>query len=455
MRKSVAMDMCHGPLFWNIVKFTIPIILSSVLQLLFNAADLVIVGRFCGSDSVGAVGATSSLTSLFVNFFVGLSVGAGVTVAQGIGAKNEKKVHYAVHTAIPTALVSGAILTVLGIALSKQALIWMSTPEEQLPLAALYMKIYFAGIIAMLLYNFGAAILRAAGDTKRPLIYLSIAGVLNVILNCVFVIVFHMDVAGVALATTISQCVSAVLVMITLMRRNDACKLSLLKMRFDRIALTRILNIGLPAGFQSTLFSISNVLIQSSVNSFGNVVVAGCAAASSVEGFVWVIISAFGQTALNFSGQNYGAGEFKRIHKVLGYCLVLVFAVGLVAGGLVFLFAEPLLSIYISDSPEAIRYGAIKITMVGLPYFIGGLMEVTTGTIRGMGRSVVTMLVTVIGVCGLRVLWVYTVFQQIHTLECLYLSYPISWSITFLVQLALYFAICKRRDKKLKNTLVS
>lgn len=448
MKKAVAMDMCHGPLFWKIVKFTIPIILSSILQLLFNAADLVVVGRFCGSVSVGAVGATSSLTSLFVNFFVGLSVGAGVTVAQGIGAGDDKKVHYAVHTAIPVALVSGVILTIGGVLLSEQALIWMGTPAEQLPLSALYMKIYFFGIIAMLLYNFGAAILRAAGDTKRPLIYLSIAGVLNVILNCVFVIYFHLDVAGVALATTISQCVSAILVIIALRQRTDACKLSISKMRFDKIALGRILAIGLPAGFQSSLFSISNVLIQSSVNSFGNIAVSGCAAASSVEGFVWVIISAFGQTALNFTGQNYGAGQFKRIHKVLGYCLITVLAAGIIAGSLCYIFAEPLLSIYVTDSAEAIRYGFIKITYIGLFYFIGGMMEVTTGVIRGMGHSLITMLVTVLGVCGFRVLWIYTVFHQHHTLETLFVSYPISWTITFLVQISIYFIICFNRNKK-------
>ena len=448
MKKAVAMDMCHGPLFWKIVKFTIPIILSSILQLLFNAADLVVVGRFCGSVSVGAVGATSSLTSLFVNFFVGLSVGAGVTVAQGIGAGDDKKVHYAVHTAIPVALVSGVILTIGGVLLSEQALIWMGTPAEQLPLSALYMKIYFFGIIAMLLYNFGAAILRAAGDTKRPLIYLSIAGVLNVILNCVFVIYFHLDVAGVALATTISQCVSAILVIIALRQRTDACKLSISKMRFDKIALGRILAIGLPAGFQSSLFSISNVLIQSSVNSFGNIAVSGCAAASSVEGFVGVIISAFGQTALNFTGQNYGAGQFKRIHKVLGYCLITVLAAGIIAGSLCYIFAEPLLSIYVTDSAEAIRYGFIKITYIRLFYFIGGMMEVTTGVIRGMGHSLITMLVTVLGVCGFRVLWIYTVFHQHHTLETLFVSYPISWTITFLVQISIYFIICFNRNKK-------
>lgn len=449
MRKAVSMDMCHGPLFIKIIKYTIPIILSSVLQLFFNAADLIVVGRFCGSISVGAVGATSSLTNLFVNFFIGLSVGAGVTVAQGLGAKDEKKVHYAVHTAIPTAFVGGVVLTIVGILLSRPALVWMGTPAEQLELSALYMRIYFAGIIAMLLYNFGAAILRAAGDTQRPLIYLAIAGILNVILNFIFVVYFHLDVAGVALATTISQCVSAVLVIITLMRRTDACKFSLSKMHFDKIALIRILKIGMPAGLQSSLFSISNVLIQSSVNSFGEMAVSGAAAASSIESFVYVIINSFSQTALNFTGQNYGAGNYKRIHKILGYCLLSASVSGLVSGVAVYALAEPLLSIYLTDSPEAIAYGVLKMTYICLPYFLCGLMDITTGVIRGMGYSIVPMLVTVLGVCGLRVAWIYTVFQYYHTLECLYLSYTVSWILTAMVQFSIYLGICSARKRKI------
>ena len=449
MRKAVSMDMCHGPLFIKIIKYTIPIILSSVLQLFFNAADLIVVGRFCGSISVGAVGATSSLTNLFVNFFIGLSVGAGVTVAQGLGAKDEKKVHYAVHTAIPTAFVGGVVLTIVGILLSRPALVWMGTPAEQLELSALYMRIYFAGIIAMLLYNFGAAILRAAGDTQRPLIYLAIAGILNVILNFIFVVYFHLDVAGGALATTISQCVSAVLVIITLMRRTDACKFSLSKMHFDKIALIRILKIGMPAGLQSSLFSISNVLIQSSVNSFGEMAVSGAAAASSIESFVYVSINSFSQTALNFTGQNYGAGNYKRIHEILGYCLLSASVSGLVSGVAVYALAEPLLSIYLTDSPEAIAYGVLKMTYICLPYFLCGLMDITTGVIRGMGYSIVPMLVTVLGVCGLRVAWIYTVFQYYHTLECLYLSYTVSWILTAMVQFSIYLGICSARKRKI------
>lgn len=451
MKRNTSIDMCNGPLFGKIIKYTIPIILSSVLQLFFNAADLIVVGRFCGSTSVGAVGATSSLTNLFVTFFVGLSVGAGVTVAQGLGAKDEKKVHYAVHTAIPTALVGGVFLTIAGVLLSKTALIWMGTPAEQLELSALYMRIYFAGIIAMLLYNFGAAILRAAGDTQRPLIFLAIAGILNVILNYIFVVYFHLDVAGVALATTISQCVSAALVIITLMRRTDACKLSLSKMRFDKIALIRILKIGMPAGLQSSLFSISNVLIQSSVNSFGEMAVSGAAAASSIESFVYVIINSFSQTALNFTGQNFGAGNYKRIHKILGYCLLSATFSGLISGVTVYAFAEPLLSIYITDSPEAIAYGVLKMTYICLPYFLCGLMDVTTGVIRGMGYSVVPMLVTILGVCGLRIGWIYTVFQYYKTLECLYLSYTISWILTAIVQFSIYLLICSARKRKIKG----
>lgn len=451
MRKNTSIDMCNGPLFGKIIKYTVPIILSSILQLLFNAADLIVVGRFCGSTSVGAVGATSSLSNLFVTLFVGLSVGAGVTVAQGLGAKDDKKVHYAVHTAIPTALFGGVILTIFGVSFSKQALIWMETPSEQLELSALYMRIYFCGIIAMLLYNFGAAILRAAGDTRRPLIFLSIAGVLNVILNCIFVICFHLDVAGVALATTLSQCVSAALVIITLMRRTDSCKLMLSKMCFNKTALGRILKIGIPAGLQSSLFSISNVLIQSSVNSFGEMAVSGSAAASSIEGFVYVIINSFSQTALNFTGQNYGAGKYKRIHKILGYCMLSAVVSGLFSGVVTYAFARPLLSIYLKNSTEAIAYGMVKMTYICLLYFLCGLMDVTTSVIRGMGYSIVPMFVTVLGVCGVRVAWVYTVFQQYHTLECLYLSYTISWTLTAIVQFSLYLWICAARNRKFKG----
>ncbi|MBQ7936749.1 MAG: MATE family efflux transporter, partial [Clostridia bacterium] len=445
---AVAMDMCHGPLFWKIIKYTIPIMLSSILQLLFNAADLIVVGQFCGEISVAAVGATGSLTNLFVNFFIGLSVGAGVTVAQGIGSGDDRKVHDAVHTTIPIALVVGVFLTVFGMVFSKPALRLMGTPDEVIGLSALYMRIYFAGIIAMLLYNFGASILRAAGDTKSPLLFLALAGVLNVVLNCIFVICFHMDVAGVALATTISQCLSALLVILTLLRRKDACKLMVSHMRFYKGALLRILMLGVPAGTQSSLFSISNVIIQSSINSFGSIAMSGSAAAGNIEGFVFVILNAFYQTALNFTGQNYGAGQYKRINKVLGYCLICVAATGFTVGAVAFIFAKPLLSIYIPNAPQAIEYGVIRMTYVCLPYFLCGLMEVTTGVLRGMGRSIISMIISIFGVCGIRIVWIFTVFRFYRTFDCLFLSYPVTWAATFLIQISVYAVICMSRNHK-------
>lgn len=439
-------DMCQGPLFGNIVAYTIPVILTGILQLLFNATDLIVVGRLCGSVYVSAVGATTSLIHLIVNLFIGLSVGAGVAVAHAIGAGDQKMVHRTVHTAIPTALVSGVVLTVIGVLFSGEFLEWMGTPKEVLPLSTTYMRIYFAGITASMLYNFGAAILRAAGDTKSPLIYLTLSGVLNVILNIVFLTLFNMDVDGVALATTLSQVLSALLVLRALILRQDACRLKLKAMRFYKTPMLKLLCIGVPAGIQSSLFSVSNVIIQSSVNSFGAVVVAGNSAASTLEGFVYTIMNAFHQTALNFIGQNVGAKQYKRTKKILLICLGCVFVVGGVCGGLFYLLGRPLLSIFISDSARAIEYGLIRLSFICLPYFVCGLMDVTTGAIRGMGVSLTPMVITILGVCGFRIGWIYTVFQipAYHTLSCLYASYLISWIITFFVELVAFFVIYRR-----------
>ncbi len=318
-------DMLNGSLFKNVIAYTVPIILTGLLQLLFNAADLIIVGQFCGSLSVAAVGATGSITNLIVNLFIGLSVGAGVVVAQSIGAGNGQKTHRTIHTAIPTALVGGVVLTVIGIGFSEIFLRWMDTPENILPLSALYMKIYFAGIIFMMIYNFCSSILRAAGDTKSPLIFLTIAGVINVALNVIFVTTFDLNVVGVALATTISQGVSATLVLITLIKRTDSCKLYLSQMRFYKDEFIQLIKIGLPAGIQGSLFSISNVIIQSSINSFGDIAVAGNAAALNIEGFVYVTLNAFHQTTLNFTGQNIGANQYNT--NELKKSLLCVFAV--------------------------------------------------------------------------------------------------------------------------------
>ncbi len=446
-------SMTEGPLLSRIILYTIPIILTGILQLLFNAADLVVVGRYCGSVSVAAVGATGAIINLIVNMFIGLSVGAGVTVAHGLGSGRNEDVHKTVHTAIPTALVSGAVLTVIGIAGADTFLRWMDTPDDVLKLSASYMRIYFAGITASMLYNFGAAILRAAGDTKSPLLYLTSAGVINVILNIIFVRAFNMDVAGVALATTISQIISAILILLNLMRRNDSCRLSLRKLKFHKRQLKRIIQIGFPAGIQGSLFSISNVIIQSSVNSFGKVVMSGNAAAGNIEGFVYTTMNSFHQTALNFTGQNHGAGKLKRIKRITVICLLSVFTAGLTAGCLAYAFGRPLLSIYVTDSPEAIDYGMIRMAYICIPYFLCGLMDVATGLIRGLGYSVAPMIITVIGVCGMRIGWIYTVFrsEKYHTLQSLYLSYAISWSLTFLTELILFCVLYHKIVTRSKN----
>ena len=444
-------NLLEGPLLPNIITYTIPIILTSLLQLLFNAADLVVVGRFCGSVSVAAVGATGSITNLIVNLFIGLSVGAGVSVAHAYGERDAQAVHRTVHTAVITALVGGAVLTVVGVTFSETFLHMMGTPENVLKLSAVYMKIYFGGIVFSMIYNFCASILRAAGDTKSPLVFLSIAGVVNVVLNLIFVTAFHMNVAGVALATTISQAVSAVLVVLALMKRDDACRLDLRMVRFHKAQLIKMIKIGLPAGIQGALFSISNVLIQSSINSFGDIFMSGNAAASNIEGFAYVCINAFSQASVNFVGQNAGAKQYDRVRKTVLICLACVFVVGLGVGLLFYTFAEQLLSIYITDSAEAISYGVIRMAFICLTYFTCGMMDSLTGALRGRGASMVPMVICILGVCVFRVAWIYTIFQvpQFHTPECLYLSYPISWVITFVFEFVAFLMVYRRKVKAL------
>lgn len=444
--------MCRGPIFKGVIIYTVPIILTSILQLLFNAADLIVVGWFSGSDSVAAVGATGALTNLLVNLFIGLSVGAGVAVAQSLGAGDKKGTYEAVHTAIPVALIGGVILTVIGVAFSSTFLELMGTPADKLlPLASAYMRIYFCGITFSILYNFGSAILRAAGNTRSPLIFLTVAGVLNVILNIIFVALFKMDVAGVALATSISQGVSAVLVIRSLMKREDACRFEIRGMKIYTRAFARILKIGLPAGLQGTLFSISNVLIQSSINSFGSAHMSGSAAAGSLEGFCYVAMNAFHQTALNFCGQNYGAGNLKRVKKITWVCLLTVSVVGIVIGNLTYIFGDKLLGIYITDSPDAIRYGMERLKFMLIPYFLCGIMDTATGSMRGIGSSVIPMIITIIGVCVMRIVWIYTVFAmpQYHTFSGLFISYPISWLLTFAAVFTSYLIIMRKRERAL------
>lgn len=440
--------MLKGPLWSSLISYTIPIMLTGILQLLFNAADLVIVGRFSGSINVAAVSATGAITNLIVNLFIGLSVGAGVAVAHGLGGNQALEVHRTVHTALPTALVGGIVLTIVGVIFSEDLLRLMNTPENVLPLSALYMRIYFCGMTFNMVYNFCASILRAAGDTKSPLIFLTIAGVVNVILNVIFVVFLKMTVDGVALATTISQGISAVLVVIALMKRTDACRLYLRKLRFYKAPLLKMIRIGLPAGIQGSMFSISNVIIQSSVNSFNSdAIMSGNGAAANIEGFIYVLMNSFHQTAVNFIGQNMGAHQYDRIKKIFGICILYVSVAGLAAGSTVWYFGENLLGIYITDSQEAIMHGLVRFNYIALPYFICGLMDVSTGALRGLGASLTPMLISVLGVCGIRILWIYTIFQipQFHTPECLYLSYLISWVITFLCQTFAFISIYKKR----------
>lgn len=445
--KKYEIDMCNGPLLGKILIFYVPLMLSGILQLLFNAADIVVVGRFAGNEALAAVGSTGSLTNLIVNLFIGLSVGANVLVARFYGANQKDELREMVQTAIATSVISGVILVFVGFLVSRPALALMGTPENVISHSVLYMRIYFAGMPFMMAYNFGAAVLRAVGDTKRPLYYLFIAGIVNVVLNLLFVIVFSMGVAGVATATVISQAISAALVIRCLICTDSVYRLELKGIKIVPDKLAKMFQIGLPAGLQGALFSISNVLIQSSVNSFGSVAMAGNTAGSNIEGFVYTAMNAFHQSAISFCGQNYGAKKYKRVGKVLLICEILVIAVGLVLGNGAYLAGGTLLKLYSTDS-EVIAYGILRMRYICMTYFLCGMMDVMVGGLRGIGYSIMPMLVSLTGACLFRVIWIYTVFQQYRTLPCLYISYPISWALTFAVHLICFIIVYHRLLKK-------
>ena len=443
MKRTYEMDMCSGPILSKILAFALPLMLSGILQLLFNAADIVVVGRFAGSEALAAVGSTSSLINLIINMFIGLSIGANVVAARSYGARDAEAVSETVHTAVFSALVGGVILIFAGILLARPMLTLMGTPDDVIDQSALYMQIYFIGMPAFMLYNFGAAILRAIGDTKRPLYFLTLAGVVNVVFNLIFVIVFKMGVAGVALATIISQIISAALITLCLIKTEGPCHLDIKQLKFHKKSLMEMLRIGLPAGLQGTIFNISNVLIQSSVNSFGSLVMAGNTAASNIEGFVYTAMNAVYQTSLSFTSQNMGAKEFKRVDKVLVQCLLVVAVVGIVLGNGAYLFGGQLLGIY-SSSPEVIQYGLVRLSLVSATYFLCGLMDVFVGSIRGLGYSIMPMLVSLTGACLFRVIWILTIFQVERTLFCLYISYPISWVLTTSIHAVCYLLVRKK-----------
>ena len=445
MAKSYEMDMTSGPLLKKILIFSVPLMLSGILQLLFNAADIIVVGQFTGSSALAAVGSTSSLINLFVNVFIGFSIGANVLVAQYFGARDEKNVHETVHTSILLAIICGLILIVAGISLAPPMLELMDTPDEVLGQAVLYMRIYFVGMPATLVYNFGAAILRAVGDTRRPLYYLFVAGCVNVVLNLFFVVVCGRGVDGVAIATVISQVISAALIVRCLVKSDGMYRLNLSMLKLHRQKVIQIARIGLPAGFQGAIFSISNVLIQSSVNSFGSIAMAGNTAASNIEGFIYTCMNAVYQTSLSFTSQNLGAGKIKRISRILVECLVVVFLVGAVMGFLAYTFGAELLRIYSTD-PEVIENGLHRMRVICQTYYLCGMMDVTVGALRGLGYSVMPMLVSLAGVCGARIVWIFTAFVWSRSLFTLYISYPISWGATFVIHL-ICFAVVYRKLK--------
>lgn len=447
--KQYEMDMCSGPILRKMLMFALPLMLSSILQLLFNAADIVVVGKFAGDNSLAAVGSNTALINLLTNLFIGLSIGANVVAARHYGAKAWDDLRRTVHTAMLLSMLSGALLLVLGVIGAEQMLIWMQTPEEVLSLATVYLRIYFLGMISTMVYNFGSALLRAVGDTKRPLYFLLCAGIINVILNLLFVIGFQMDVMGVAIATVISETVSALLVLRCLVKEKGGIHLELRAMRIDRKKMLQILRIGLPAGFQGVVFALSNVVIQSSVNIFGNIVVAGNSAAANLEGFVYMAMNAFYQTTLSFVSQNYGAGEQKRINRIVLLGEACVIVTGTLLGNMVVFFGNDLLQIY-SNNPEVIAAGMVRLHYISMIYALCGIMDVMVGALRGIGYSIMPMIVSIVGVCVLRLIWLATVFQipEFHKIETVYLSYPVTWILTSLVYIVFFVWIRIRSARK-------
>ena len=442
-------DMLNGSILPKVLTFAWPLMLTGILQLLFNAADIIVVGNYAenGADALAAVSSTSALINLLVNLFMGLSIGASVAVARGWGSRDDRSVSRAVHTAIALAGIAGIAVGVAGFFLSGPLLVLMGNTDARVgPLATLYMKIYFGGMLFNMLYNFGAAVLRAVGDTRRPLMYLTVAGVANVLLNLLLVIRFGLGVEGVAIATVVSQGISCVLVLLCLRRSTGALHLDVRRLRIHREQLLDILRVGLPAGLQGILFSISNVLIQSTVNSFGKSAVAGNTTASNLEGYIYVAMNSIHQGAITFTGQNVGARKYDRISKVCGASLAAVTGIGLALGGFLMLAKGWLFRIYTNDE-AVIAAAGLRSGIIAPTYFLCGMMEVMVGLLRGMGSSVTPMVVSILGACVLRIVWILTVYPLDPTLTTLYLSYPVSWFITFAAHTVCYVYIKNKKYK--------
>lgn len=443
--KSKKIDMLDGALLPSMLRFALPLMASSVLQLLFNASDIAVVGHFGSTHSLAAVGSTTTLVSLLTNFFIGLSIGTNVLASRCLGANNFKLLRHVVHTSLALGLIAGVFSATVGLTQSERILTWMQTPDSVLPLSLTYTRIFFFGMVPTAIYNFGAAILYANGETKKPLIFLIVSGITNVVLNLVFVICFRMDVAGVATATVVAQTLAMTLVLISLGKRRDSSRIFINQIRLNWNIVWNILKLGVPAGFQSIVFSLSNMVIQSAINSFGPVYMAGAAASQNVDCFIWISMNAFQPTATTFISRNIGAKRYARINKITRCALACAFVTGIIVGSIAVFFGTLLLGVYTGD-PAAIAAGLLRLRTVGIPYALCGLMDVMTGALRGLGSSFIPAVIALLGACGLRLVWIATLFQipKYHTFTLLFLSYPVSWTVTAVV-LAIAYLIVRRK----------
>ena len=450
-KNKYEIDMCNGTIMDKLISFSIPLMLSGILQLMFNAVDIVVVGRFSGSQALAAVGSTTALINVFTNLFIGISLGANVLAARYYAAGKTKEMSETVHTAIALALVSGVAMAVIGVVFARGALEIMGTPDDVIAKSTLYMQIYFCGMPFFMMYNYGAAILRAVGDTKRPLIFLIVSGVINAILNLFLVIGFHLDVAGVGIATVISQLVSCILVLRCLHHTESSYQLHLAKLRIRSVYLKRIFEVGVPAGIQSTVINISNAMLQSSVNSFGSIAMAGYTASNNIFGFLYVSVNSFTQACMSFTSQNYGVKKLKRMDRVLIDCMILSVVVTLILGSGVYIFGPELLHIY-SNQADVIKYGMEIFSYTTVTYFLCGLMDLFPGALRGMGYSTVPMILSIIGTVGVRIIWIYGLFPSHRSLTFLFLSYPVSWIATIIMQVICFWFVRKKIHRTMAVT---
>lgn len=445
--KSFEIDMCNGTLMDKLISFSIPLMLSGILQLMFNAVDIIVVGRFAGSESLAAVGSTTALINVFTNLFIGISLGSNVLAARYYAAGKEREMSETVHSSLTLALISGILMAFAGLFFSRTALEWMGTPDDVIDLAALYMKIYFIGMPFFMLYNYGAAILRAVGDTKRPLLFLVVSGLVNAGLNMIFVICFHMAVEGVAIATVISQLLSCIMVLTCLYRTQGCYQFRFSKLGLKSIYVLQIFQVGIPAGIQSTVINFSNVLLQSSVNSFGSIAMAGYTAANNIFGFLYTSVNSVTQACMSFTSQNYGVGKLKRMDRVLADCMILSVVVAVVLGCICYGFGPEILQIYTEDA-EVIACGMEILAYTTITYFLCGWMDLFPGALRGMGYSAVPMVLSVIGTVGTRVVWIFGIFPYHRSLAILFISYPASWIITIILQVVCFYFVRRRVHRR-------